>query len=328
MKLIRLVQKATEMPVLSSFYRLYKRYKNREYKVSYGGENPNLTFYIYGQDDDRGGLWWTINKVLMHIGYAVDKGYIPVVDMQNYYSQYQNEGDLHNINTWERFFKQPCGYTLNDIKNSRNIIIASKIAAPQDFYLMGNQNFYDNPAKLAYFRTLFKNYIFFNNNVQGYLDDLVKNKLGSNRVLGVLCRGTDYLKLKPKGHPVQPDPNDVINKCKEIATMKDCSHVFLATEDKNILESFKIAFKDKLIYLEQERASQEQLDGNVYLASVYRNRNCDKYEMGLNYLAAIYLLSKCSCFIGGRTGGTKGVLLLRNQQDFDYTYIYNLGIYQ
>lgn len=326
--IIDILRKLTTFPGISFLYKLYKKYKNREYRLSNGSDSPSLIFYVYGQDDDTGGLWWTINKVLMHIGYALDNGYIPVIDMKNFISQYQNDGDLYKLNLWERFFNQPFGYSLDDIKSSKNIIIASKKAAPKDYYLMGTRNFYENPARLAYFRSLFKDYIIFNDDVQTYLDNLCESKLGKNRVLGVLCRGTDYLKQKPKGHPVQPNPNDVIVKCKEIMELKQCSHLFLATEDIDILKAFISEFGEHLIYLEQERVSQNQLKKSQFLASINKKKKPDKFAMGLNYLAATYLLSKCSCFIGGRTGGTKGVLLLRNKDEFDYLYIYNLGMYQ
>ncbi len=31
-------------------------------------------FYIIGQDDTTGGLFWLVNKAVMHIAYAIEKG--------------------------------------------------------------------------------------------------------------------------------------------------------------------------------------------------------------------------------------------------------------
>jgi hypothetical protein len=36
----------------------------------------------------------------------------------------------------------------------------------------------------------------------------LKNK---GKILGVKTRGTDFTALKPAGHPIQPNINDVIN---------------------------------------------------------------------------------------------------------------------
>ena len=107
----------------------------------------------------------------------------------------------------------------------------------------------------------------------------------------------------------------------------ECSYIFLATEDKEILANFIEAFGEKLLYLPQRRYSQSDLHDKMYLAEakdIDTSRN--RIEDARTYLAAIYLLSKCNCFIGGRTGGTKGVLLMEHQ--FEYKLIYNLGIYK
>ena len=34
----------------------------------------------------------------------------------------------------------------------------------------------------------------------------------TDRVLGVLCRGTDYTSRKPKNHPIQPSIDMVVDK--------------------------------------------------------------------------------------------------------------------
>ena len=72
------------LPFRKQLYKLKKSYLGKEKRVSYGLENPNISFYIIGQEDTCGGLFWLINKVVMHIGYAIDKGYIPVVDFLHY----------------------------------------------------------------------------------------------------------------------------------------------------------------------------------------------------------------------------------------------------
>ena len=67
------------------------------------------------------------------------------------------------------------------------------------------------------------------------------------------------------------------------------------------------------------------MEGKKLVVEVNRSMNVDRYKMGLNYLLSTYILSNCTAFIGGRTGGTKGVLLMNN--GFEYQHIYNLGFY-
>ncbi len=49
------------------------------------------------------------------------------------------------------------------------------------------------------------------------------------------------------------------------------------------------------------------------------------YQNNLDYLSALYQLSKLKCFLAGNCTGTIGVLILT--EGFDYQYIYNTGRY-
>ena len=93
----------------------YANYKKRERIISKGSEHPDKTFYLISYDYDTQGLFAIVKSVLSHVMYALDKGWIPVVDLKNYKCQYQQEGE----NAWELFFEQPEGYSLEDIKKSK-----------------------------------------------------------------------------------------------------------------------------------------------------------------------------------------------------------------
>ena len=100
-----------------------------------------------------------------------------------------------------------------------------------------------------------------------------------------------------------------------------CDYIFLATEDADILSLFKESFPNNLLYLDQKRVSHEEMQNVERVMSVNVKINDNRYEMGLNYLAATYILSKCDCFIGGRTGGTKGVLLMTKGFEYENRFI-------
>ena len=323
----KLLLKIASLPVFNYFFSMYCKYMSREKRKTFGSENPGITFYVIGQKERTGGLWWIINKVLMHLAYADDMGYIPVVDYKSFWTQYHNDGELGKINIWEIFFCQPSDYNLDDISKSKNIIISDKKAAPSKKYLMGNTDFYEDPSRLAYFKKLFKKYIKFSVDSKIYLEEQKDAIIPKNsRVVGVLCRGSDYLLKKPKDHPVQPDPAMVIEHTLKVKKEYKCDYVFVATEDAEILELFKGEFGNSLLYVNQRRVKKEDMENSTLVVDVMKNSKQDKYVMGLNYLLATYILSTCNCFIGGRTGGTKGVLLM--QEGFEYCYVYNLGFYE
>lgn len=308
-------------------FKYYDSYRRRERRISNGNDNPDKTYYVIGPSDPQGGLFWLINIVLMHISYAEKKGYIPIVDMKNNITQYLDPSLLHKENAWEYFFQQPCGITLNDISSSKNIILSKKDACPNSDHFMGN--FYDNEIWINHFRDLFSRYIKPQPHILQNLESSYKSILGGKRVVGVLCRGTDYITKKPTGHPIPPTPKQVIEKTKEIQKSYNCNYVFLATEDEDIFNTFLNEFGEYLLYNTQDRIRRADVRSGEYLSTArlrnggtvdYRKRN------GLQYYEAIYILSKCNCFISARCGGAKGVLLMNN--GFEYKYIFNLGMYK
>lgn len=314
------------IPCSDWIYNKYLLFKGRQRKVCLGSKNADKTFYVIGWNDEGGGLFWIVNKVCMHIAYALDHGYIPVVDLKNYITQYSLKNESKNV--WEIFFEQPAGYGLEDIKNSKNVIINRMTPAPAKKYLMGQTEFYDNPERIAYFRNIFKTFIHPNNKTLDYIrskeKQLFKDK---ERVLGILCRGTDYVVAKPKNHPIQPEMKEIIKDAKEVMKEKQCNYVFLATEDKDILDVLKAEFGNKLLFLDQRRYSSKDMQSDQLLAQIKaKDKERNPIKDALDYYAAIYLLTRCCCFIGGRTGGTKGVLLMNN--GFEYKKIYDLGLYK
>ncbi len=318
----------------SKLYKEYRKNQKMEQHVSYGKEYPDQTFYVIGQDDQSGGMWWLINKVIMHIAYAIDKGYIPVVDLQHFKTQYTDKRTFGKVNIWEQFLKQPFGYSLDsngtepkNIAHAKNVILCKKEPAPFPEYLMGNTDYYENPERLQYFRNIFKQYIHFNSSTIQLFEKEKETLFKGRRMCGVLCRGTDYVAQRPKNHPIQPEPEDVIEDAKEVMNKYHCEGVFLATEDLDILNLFIDAFGENLSYVNQPRLSKKDIIPGELLAKSKKRLNITKssYEDGVKYLVSTYLLSKCDCFIGGRTGGCKGVLLM--SETYEHCKIYNLGFY-
>ena len=60
-------------------------------------------------------------------------------------------------------------------------------------------------------------YTKFTDETQKYLDEnLNEITKGETEILGILCRGTDYINCRPVGHAVQPDPHIVIENAKKL----------------------------------------------------------------------------------------------------------------
>jgi hypothetical protein len=304
-----------------------RKYKYREKKTSYGNENSDKIFYIIGFPDYTDGLFAIISAVLKHIVYARRFEFIPVVDFQNFKTQYLNNMALGKENAWEYFFEQPMGFSLKDLNKSKNIILSTKISNPRIRVLDYEESLLlDNLQLREYYNYLFMTYIRFNRSTKEYLDnDEKKIFLENRKILGILCRGTDFILKKPPGHEIQPETKDVIFKAENILREYKCSHIYLATEDQEIYSAFKKHFGDAILSNEQKRFSHVDMENVQYLAHIPEKRKNDKYFIGLEYLSSVNILSKCPCFIGGRTTGTFGVYSMT--KGFEYDYTFNLGKY-
>jgi hypothetical protein len=304
-----------------------KYYQTHEVRKSYGKDFPDKVFYIIGVDEGWCGLWAIITHQLTHIAYAVDHGYIPVVDLQNYFNQYLGEDVLFKENAWEYYFQQPMGYSLQDVKKAKNIIASvNRGVIPMEKYRLGYTDCY-NAQAMAYYQKLAKKYLRFNEQTEKNLVNAYNEVLaGKGKILGVHCRGTDFITLKPNGHPIQPKAAEAIEKAKQVMQEYQCARLYLATEDADIYDAFAEQFGNKLIAGSSHRWRVGDLKPGQNNSDLYNNatRN-ERYQGGLAYLAETYLLSKCSCFIGGATRGTLGTLLMSD--GFEYQYVFNLGTY-
>jgi hypothetical protein len=317
-KVIRLIWKIIIAPHL-----FLRELRIKERRISCGGENADKTFYIIGWGKSWGssGLMWLVYVNFAHIVYAVKRGYVPIIDLQNYNNQYLAKCMLHKENSWEYYFEQPMGYTLKDIRKSKNIILSQKEGYPEGCALDCA-----DAAGLPYYRNIFKKYVKFNPATAKYLEAEYSSILkGKGRVLGVLCRGTDYTLKKISKHFIQPQVLEVIQKAKQVMTEKQCAYVYLATEDQHHYETFKNHFGDKLLTNRQTRFSEQDLRNVKYLSQINSGKEREKYFLGLEYLSSLHLLSKCVCFIGGLTAGTPGVYMM--SEGFEYAYTWELGRY-
>ena len=58
------------------------------------------------------GLFSNFIKFCGGFKYCEENGLVPVIDMKNHANMYQQS---KSENSWEHFFEQPCGYSLDEI---------------------------------------------------------------------------------------------------------------------------------------------------------------------------------------------------------------------
>lgn len=294
------------------------------YNISNNSIAKEAVYYVIDDICDKNsGFFCHYIYLLPYIKYALDKGYIPIVDMKHNRNQYFKDGREYKDNVWEYFFKQPGMAALEELSEDSNFIISDE----RDVVRFP---IFDVLKDIKKSRTLYGKYLNlteFNDETKAFLEEKHNILLnGESEVLGILCRGTDYLNTRPYDHVVQPDPTEVINKAKDLQKKYNYKKIWLATEDKRIYNMFKQEFGDMLIENNQYLYS---FTSDKLLNEVQVDRENHFYKLAKEYLQNIYILSKCKYVICGYTAGTVGAWCLsegfKNQS---YVYIWNTGRYR
>lgn len=311
--------------LIKTFYSLFiesrERKKNGEVAASWGTENPDKTFYVIRRhpNEEKAGLFSWIQVILGHLEYSMKKGWIPVVDMMNTANPFLEKDEVGLINAWEFFFEQPGGYTLSDIKKSKKVILSQYSPIPYGPFV---HSILKKDRREKY-NSLYKRYFVLKRSIQEQVTEYKEHYFSkSGNVLGVLCRGTDYWTLKPKGHRIQPDIEQIVEKLRVTLNNSKYKQIYLCTEDQSIYDTLMHEFGDKIITFKQDFV--EYKDG--YLSDALRNDSKTLRAQAIEYLIQMLLLAETDTLIAGMTSGTLGVLIFNIK--FDNEFIWDLGYYK
>lgn len=223
-------------------------------------------------------------------------------------------------NNWSDFFKQPI-----DFDNYAPKLTFKKY----NNSLKPNFKTIYRPKELKLWCYIYNEFIHLNSYCKEYVEKEYRVIIEGKRVLGVICRGTDYIATKPKYHPVQPTVDEVVLEAKRVMKMNKYDYIYLATEEESIVEQFiRELGKEKVLTNARKYYDKaySHMDKNSLLYQVNFKRENDQFYKGLEYLSSMILLSRCSALIGGHCGGTDLALFFNNLQ-YEYVHIFNKGVY-
>ncbi len=254
---------------------------------------------------------------IIHLGcikYYLSKGYIPIVDLQSFKNRY-NLGNTSIYNLWELFFYQPYNYTLEEVKKYAKNIKYYKCNPISDY--PPYKTIYNNKDSINFWHNLAKKYMPIKNNIMKEVKIIMKNFFGNSKnILGVMIRGTEYTKYKPKNHPIPPPVEKVIHDVKKFDKKYKYDFIFFATEDGEIRNKFISAFDNRLKIITTK-------DFKLFLNYDDKINKIMNYMK--NYLLNIIILSKCLDIITSRTSGGAGIYILT--EGFRHNKVYYLGYY-
>ena len=198
----------------------------------FGDLNKDKTFYVIKRTPGTG-LFSNVVFVLNHLKIAKQNGFIPVVDMKNFKTIYNERKKINNIeNSWNYYFENVSNFTLDEVYKSNRVIIVSDKFFSHFIYDMENKNI----------SNLINEFIFIKKNFIKISDNFRKKFFGK-KTLGVHFRGTSY-KQSP-GHPLPATKEQMVRLVKKILEKDNIDKIFLSTEEKDYLSLLKKNFQIK-----------------------------------------------------------------------------------
>lgn len=148
------------------------------------------------------------------------------------------------------------------------------------------------------------------------------------RILAVVVRGTDYNAPKVKNYvPHGIAPEETLEKTIRYVQEKNFDYVFLATEDKAILEMFLGSeLKDRLLFVPQDRIDYSREENqNLLLLEIFGRERSDPYTRTLDYIAVLEGLVRCDALLANVTCGAVTYALGRDQ-DYEFVDVETIDI--
>ena len=280
-----LLRAETIKPITKEVFFISKKKLISNKIYNFGNKNPNKTFYVIKKFFSPNGFFSNLTFVLDHYKFALNKKYVPIVDMENFPTIYNEKEKINKShNAWEYYFRQLSKYKLKDVYQSKRVIF-SKDERLSRIHLDENNNIKKYLKKLRIRKEIKLEY------------NKIKNKIFKKniKILGVFVSGS--LQKIVKGHALPLPPKIIIHEVAKIFNRYKCNKIFLVTEDISYLHKFKKIFNKKLIYLDRPRSKINPFfNHNKHFSSYCRKSH--RYKLGKEILIDALLLSNSQVFIG------------------------------
>lgn len=292
---------------------------------SYGPENKGITVYnirIYGAES---GFFALIRFVLDALYLADQNGFVPFVMITN--SKY-NMTDGSDDNMFTYYYEQPSKVTYESLNKSYFVIDyhmdhrrwVEDCYSKEGSLLAGYEFDQELINVLAIIK---KKYLHLKDDVARRLEEDISNLLEGERVLGIHFRGNAY-GVGFVGHPKGLAIDDYYPYIDEALT-NGFDRIFVATDDKRFLDSFRAKYADKVIYYPDTVRSDDGIDVHDHGSSLGHSN----MQIGYEVLRDMMTLSRCSGFICGKSQVSTAVLIEKESCSgrFDYLKVIDKGVY-
>lgn len=252
----------------------------------YGNKNPKKKFYVIRRHPGAG-FFSNLCFVIHHLLICDDLKMIPIIDMENYQTFYNCKKKIRGTyNSWEYFFKPVSNYTLNEVYQSKNVIISDNRTSKGGFsksnynsefkYLNGFQYFGKKHKKIS------DKYIKIHQDIKDKAAEIYK-QFRNKKVMGVCFRGSDQKRSAYQPH--NPTEKQIKHITDELIKKYKFDKIYLCTEDEDYLKFYKKNYGDMLIYSDSYRTTDKK--------DLFDNNKPDhRYKIGKGNLVDMLVLSK------------------------------------
>lgn len=298
---------------------IYKSIKYPEKRKTFGPLNPDKTFYVIRLVPPGTGFLANYNYVLGYMKYALDKGWHPVIDMENYATLYQEDEPYNDTrNVWEYYFEQPLDvssgkrYSLDEVYKSKNVVLAKGDAK----YAYTN-SMEDDVLKWKY---ELSKLIPFNKKTQDHIASVKSAYFPkSGKTLAVSTRQTD-MKKRIIGHPIPTTTEEMVEIAKNHMSMWKMDNVYVKAEEEKTIDYFSTHI-DNLYYSEAQRIVNYDYKGGTMI--VMSNNRISKADSLLDYLTDIAIMSECDAIIGDMNNGIMTAIIWNGNKYQHYEILEN-----
>lgn len=309
--------------------------KGREKQVSFGDKNPDKTFFVirpyyYLEPNEVAttvaNLLYHYYRNLQHLSYAVKNGWIPVIDWENYGPfPHGEDHPIHGtMNCWEYFWNQPSEYTLEEVYQSKNVILSSRNSV--DYGLIPSTRIApplsDYAKRIARLCPVYDGLITRNQETERYIQEKQDGLFPKDaRILGISVRGASYGAKQVPGHPVQPAVHKLLQAAEEVVEEWGADYIFFACEMSTIVDEMRNQFGDRLLVLPRHRYDvlPTKEDDPLYVPG-------ERYQTNLDYLTEMVLLSRCDSLLAGMSGGVRAAIVW-NANAYSHIKIFENGMW-
>ena len=301
--------------VLSSLLIKKRETYFNEKSKSFGKLNPQITFFVIRRRPPGWGFFSNLFFVLKGISYAEKNGYVPVVDMENYWMSELSslKGVDGEKNAWCYFFKQVSEYSLSQVYQSKNVFLsdASRISGGLDWLTNRDATLITNLQLLQKTHNIINQHIVLNEKTSNHVREVKKNLNWTyEETLGVFIRGAVYYENLEFPKEFVPTLDYFISEVKKIIISSKIKKIYISTEDLRIYKLISNEFK----FIDIIPSLRYDFDITIdkWLKSQVLTTIGGLKEMGFEknrtYLTEAMLLSDCKNFIGTFSNVTAFIL--------------------